>query len=267
MLGLQVQVFADVSDGIVFNYYENVGIILLDGAQNPDRANSRITLKIMDSALSDEGNVLQLFQKKANADGSFAMRLKLNKSSVVPYEIFKDYGYSKHVFFDADMIIQSDVKELFFNDINFGVCLDISALDYKTNIIFNNTESTDAYFNAGLMIVGKDIMKEEVYNKIFTFTKSLTPQYNFRKKLSWKGVLVKQDAMNEIFVNYTLIPHELYNQSHLLINNLNYKNTKIIHYCGSLKPWKEINFKIEMAAMIFYKYYFMRTNNFTLQKK
>ena len=180
------------------------------------------------------------------------------------YEIFKDYGYSKNVFFDADMIIQSDVRELFFNNITFGVCLDISALKYKTNIIFNKTENTDAYFNAGLMIVGKNIMKEEVYNKIFTFTKSLTPQYNFSKKLSWKGVLIEQDAINELFVNYTLIPHELYNQSHLLINNLNYKDTKIIHYCGAPKPWKEINFRFEMAAMIFYKYYFMRTNNFTL---
>lgn len=182
------------------------------------------------------------------------------------YEIFKDYGYSKNVYFDADMIIQSDVRELFFNDITFGVCLDISALKYKTNIIFNKTKNTDAYFNTGLMIVGKNIMKEENYNKIFTFTKYLTPQYNFSKKLSWKGILIDQDVINEVFVNYTLIPNELYNQSHLLINNLNYKDTKIIHYCGSPKPWKEINFKYEMAAMIFYKYYFMRTNNFILLK-
>jgi lipopolysaccharide biosynthesis glycosyltransferase len=116
------------------------------------------------------------------------------------------------------------------------------------------------------MIVGKNIMKEENYNKIFTFTKYLTPQYNFRKKLSWKGKLIDQDVINEIFVNYTLIPNELYNQSHFLINNLNYKDTKIIHYCGAPKPWKELNFRFEMAAMIFYKYYFMRTNNFILLK-
>ena len=182
------------------------------------------------------------------------------------YEIFKDYGYSKNVYFDADMIIQSDVRELFFNDITFGVCLDISALKYKTNIIFNKTDKTDEYFNTGLMVVGKNIMKEEVFNKIFTFSKLMTRQYNFSKKLSWKGILADQDAINEIFINYTLIPNELYNQSHNLINNLNYKDTKIIHYCGSPKPWKEIKFNCEMAAMIFYKYYFMRTNNFVLLK-
>lgn len=182
------------------------------------------------------------------------------------YEIFKDYGYSKNVYFDADMIIQSDIRELFFNEINFGVCLDITALKYKTNIIFNKTNKTDAYFNDGLMVVGKNIMKEEVFNKIFTFSKLMTREYNFSKKLSWKGILADQDAINEVFENYTLMPNELYNQSHLLINNLNYKETKIIHYCGAPKPWLEINLKNEMAAMIFYKYYFMRANNFILQK-
>ena len=182
------------------------------------------------------------------------------------YEIFKDYGYSKNVYFDADMIIQSDIRELFFNEINFGVCLDITALKYKTDIIFNKTGKTDAYFNAGLMVVGKNIMKEEVFNKIFTFSKLMTREYNFSKKLSWKGILADQDAINEVFENYTLIPNELYNQSHLLINNLNYKDTKIIHYCGAPKPWLQINSKYEMAAMIFYKYYFMRTNNFVSQK-
>lgn len=182
------------------------------------------------------------------------------------YEIFKDYGYSKNVYFDADMIIQSDIRELFFNEINFGVCLDITALKYKTDIIFNKTGKTDAYFNAGLMVVGKNIMKEEVFNKIFTFSKLMTREYSFRKKLSWKGILADQDAINEVFENYTLMPNELYNQSHLLINNLNYKDTKIIHYCGAPKPWIEVNSKNEMAAMIFYKFYFMRTNNFILKK-
>ena len=182
------------------------------------------------------------------------------------YEIFKDYGYSKNVYFDADMIIQSDIRELFFNEINFGVCLDITALKYKTDIIFNKTGKTDAYFNAGLMVVGKNIMKEEVFNKIFTFSKLMTREYNFSKKLSWKGILADQDAINEVFENYTLMPNELYNQSHLLINNLNYKDTKIIHYCGAPTPWIEVNSKNEMAAMIFYKFYFMRTNNFILQK-
>ena len=182
------------------------------------------------------------------------------------YEIFKDYGYSKNVYFDADMIIQSDIRELFFNEINFGVCLDITALKYKTDIIFNKTGKTDAYFNAGLMVVGKNIMKEEVFNKIFTFSKLMTREYNFSKKLSWKGILADQDAINEVFENYTLMPNELYNQSHLLINNLNYKDTKIIHYCGAPKPWIEVNSKNEMAAMIFYKFYFMRTNNFILKK-
>lgn len=188
------------------------------------------------------------------------------KSCSYKYEIFKDYGYSKNVYFDADMIIQSDVRELFFNNITFGVCLDFTALKYKTDIIFNKTENTDAYFNTGLMVVGKNIMKEETFNHVFTFTQFLTPQYNFSKKLSWKGVLMDQDVINEIFVNYTLILYELYNHAHLLINNSNYKSTKIIHYCGDPKPWKEINFNFEMAAMIFYKYYFMRTNNFTFVK-
>lgn len=182
------------------------------------------------------------------------------------YEIFKDYGYSKNVYFDADMIIQADIRELFFNEISFGVCLDITALKYKTDIIFNKTNKTDAYFNAGLMVVGKNIMKEEVFNKIFTFSRLMTREYNFRKKLSWKGILADQDAINEVFENYTLMPNELYNQSHLLINNLNYKDTKIIHYCGAPKPWIEVNSKNEMAAMIFYKFYFMRTNNFILKK-
>ena len=109
-------------------------------------------------------------------------------------------------------------------------------------------------------------MKEDVFNKIFTFTRFMTREYNFSKKLSWKGILADQDAINEVFENYTLIPNELYNQSHLLINNLNYKDTKIIHYCGAPKPWLQINSKYEMAAMIFYKYYFMRTNNFVSQK-
>ena len=188
------------------------------------------------------------------------------KSCFYKYEIFKDYGYSKNVYFDADMIIQSDIRELFFNEINFGVCLDITALKYKTDIIFNKTGKTDAYFNAGLMVVGKNIMKEEVFNKIFTFSKLMTREYNFSKKLSWKGILADQDAINEVFENYTLMPNELYNQSHLLINNLNYKDTKIIHYCGAPKPWIEVNSKNEMAAMIFYKFYFMRTNNFILKK-
>lgn len=147
MLGLQVQVFADVSDGIVFNYYENVGIILLDGAQNPDRANSRITLKIMDSALSDGGNVLQLFQKKANADGSFAMRLKLNKSSVVPYEFFKDYfmGYTVNGTYHQAVPVKGEIINIrdcrwVFED----KCFKISGR-YMYDIIGDNEKKLNAF--------------------------------------------------------------------------------------------------------------------------
>lgn len=180
------------------------------------------------------------------------------------YELFKDYGYEKHVFLDADMIVKNNIKEIFYNSFNFGVCLDMSCMqsEYKTNVIFyNNSQNENVYFNSGMMIIGKNLMNDNIFKQIFNFNLNLTPDYNFKKKLSWKGKMVEQDTLNEIITNYNIIPYETYNHSHFFINQYNYKNTKIIHYCGAYKPWEVNNERYEMAHMFFYKYDFLRKNN------
>lgn len=184
------------------------------------------------------------------------------------YEIFKDYGYSKHVYFDADMIITADVRELFYNSFNFGACLDVSCNRYKTNLMFHmNSKNENAYVNTGMMIIGKELMNDEIFNKIFTFTLLLTPQYPFKKTLSWKGILTDQDVINEIIINYNIIPDNVYNHSHIVIDETNYQKTKIIHYCGSPKPWDKISEEYNIPHMIFYKYDYMRRHNFLQNDK
>lgn len=180
------------------------------------------------------------------------------------YELFKDYGYEKHVFLDSDMIVTNDISELFFNGIIFGACLDMSCIfkGLENNIMLNfSSENPNVYFNSGMMVIGKNFMNENIFTTIYNFNLNLTPEYNFKKILSWKGKLVEQDNLNEVIKNYNILPYKIYNHSHFLVDVNNYKSTKIIHYCGGLKPWNTVNNNYEIAHMLFYKYDFLRKNN------
>lgn len=176
------------------------------------------------------------------------------------YEIFKDYGYDKHVFLDADIIIKDNIKELFYNSFNFGVCLDISYVMglNRTNSVPNDN---DMYFSSGVMVIGKSLMNDVIFNEIFNYIFKITSDYKFKKPSSARGKFVDQDILNEVMENCDIIPTEIYNCSPILLNKDNYMATKIIHYCGTYKPW-ETNFEeYDLANMFFYKYDFFRKNN------
>lgn len=175
------------------------------------------------------------------------------------YEIFKDYGYQTHVFFDVDVIIKENISEMFFSEFDFAACLDVSCQGPGQHICFtiHGSKST-TYFNSGMMIVGRKMMGDDVYNDIIKFNMSLKSGDDFKNPLSWKGNLPEQDCLNEYFDDYALIPIETYNNPHMLVNWLNYHKTKVIHYCGDCKPWKETCFGLEMPHMIYWKYDYMR---------
>jgi lipopolysaccharide biosynthesis glycosyltransferase len=177
------------------------------------------------------------------------------------YELFNNYGYKKHVFFDADMIITDNIRELFFNEITFGACLDVSCLRFKSEVLSNyNSNNPNVYINAGMMVVGEKLMNDNVFKLLYKFSLSLTHDFNFKKTLSWKGKLIEQDVINEVIHNYTILPYYVYNHSHIIINENNYKTTKIVHYCGAPKPWETNEKRLEIPHMLYYKYDFLRKN-------
>lgn len=172
---------------------------------------------------------------------SFDRTFKRRKWRINPAKRFEIFTlqYDSIVFFDADMIVCGNIEHLFSNPVAFGAVyhpnpdgLHSKLLCSGSKFLKNKNFNFDKCFNAGVMVINKQFLCEEVRLGLFKIYKSA----------NWLG---NQGPLNLYFNNLvTLLPAE-YFISTPFITDSKLKNGLIFHYAGENKPWLTTSNNIE----------------------
>jgi lipopolysaccharide biosynthesis glycosyltransferase len=148
---------------------------------------------------------------------------------------------NKILYLDCDMIILTDLSDLFKVDIegNYAaMALDASTkLNPEVNQKRLNLSSNSLYFNTGLVIFNlKKWREEDIEKKLFKWTREN------KEKILW----VDQDVMNVVFSGSIKELPEKYNvqlnfyEDEKSLVRLKEKMS-VLHYCGTKKPWNDVD--------------------------
>lgn len=147
---------------------------------------------------------------------------------------FKEIEYDRVVFLDCDILCIGSITKLLNFKNNFCVCLDQNSLfptKKKFNIFFGGFKPITE-INTGVFVINKFHLNLETFEKLKTIAKK-----NIRLK---REKLWDQTVLNKFFrfKNITIIP-SIYNCRKQMLKNKNPKNhnIKLIHYCGTYKPF------------------------------
>lgn len=175
---------------------------------------------------------------------------------------------SKVLYLDGDVIIRSDLSELFETDLedNYaGVVVD-SGILYSKNM---NVKKYKNYFNSGVMLLNLDKMREAdctdklIYEKKYNNQTGLMDQ-NVFNKIFEKKVKLLSIKYNCLYINlvrsnnkFTLAQlNERYQENFVSLEELAEK-AYIIHYSSKDKPWKYYDIPL---ANEWYMYYLQMCN-------
>ena len=170
--------------------------------------------------------------------------VRINIAYILPLYI------SKVLYLDSDIIVNSDLQEL------YSICIDSYAIAC--------VEVIENYFNSGVMLMNLSYFREHsIPKKVFEFIK-LNPD---------KLECFDQDALNDVLKGkYLKIPPK-YNAGDILLQTLEkqirksnlyiyseeeiqeaYDKPVIIHYAGSFhyKPWYKYTFHSKQDLFLFY---------------
>lgn len=151
----------------------------------------------------------------------------------------------KVLYLDPDLIVNGDIAELYKMDMGeylFAAASHTGSFMTAINSIRLNMEENTPYINSGVMLMNlKLLRKEQDYKEVFEFIE--------KKRNSL--VLPDQDIISSLYGSriYALdtfrynMTENLYLLHSPFEKNLNIewvrKYSRIIHYCGRNKPWKE----------------------------
>lgn len=239
------------------NYAQHLGVMLTSLLENSNN-NCLIDIYIMDGDISEiNKSKLERIVKGYNGRVTFLkvdkklfehcrMNQNLNYITIetyyriiIPDLLSKDI--SKVLYLDCDIIVESDIDELWNTDISNYY---LAAVDERQFIrkrkrrVLNKALSLPKdshYFNAGVLLLNLEKWREEEVSK--QLVKFLEVN---QKKLKF----MDQDALNVVLHGkwLNLDPKWNYTVHHRLKCPL--KNPVIIHFAGTEKPWNaEISFK------------------------
>jgi lipopolysaccharide biosynthesis glycosyltransferase len=152
------------------------------------------------------------------------------------------------IYLDCDLVVLDDIAELFKSDLNdqpIGAIPHVQ-LPYQQTFVDNfPVNSTDVYFNSGVMLIDTDRWRREKYAEAML---------NLACKYADKLHFADQDAFNALFWgNYHHLPGVWNVEARLYKEKLiglpqtqeitdRMQNPKIIHYTGVDKPWSSKNY-------------------------
>lgn len=157
-------------------------------------------------------------------------------------DLLKDID--KIIYLDCDVIVLSDLKSLFMQDIQNYYVAGVEDLGFYRNRIskkFKHLKEFDFYINSGVLLINSYIWRQEQISlKLLNVVKEKS------KEIVW----LDQDAINIVCKNkikpidysYNLQVNALKKdklQNHPKKKQIieNYKRIKILHYTTSKKPW------------------------------
>lgn len=234
--------------------------------------------KILLSCLNDKQNITLRFFDISNQIKSFKLRTFSYYSVEIYFRLFAPWiltAYDKVLYFDCDLVFNSDVSQLYninIEDNYLGVVRDLGMLLHKNNPSsgipktyykeFLNDINIENYFNSGVLIMNLN-----------EFRKSSSISYIMQLIGSKKWLFPDQDVLNVMCANKTMILPSKWNtipensgdrtlqNLQLMVPKKYYheymlarKNPAIIHYAMREKPWKwSIKLDTELS-LIFWKY-------------
>lgn len=166
-------------------------------------------------------------------------------------------NYSKIIFLDADVVVKSDLKELFEIDLGDNLVGAVRDFEGIANCYNNNYERTkyrlnnigikkfENYFTSGVMVMNiseflnnfdtKSLLDLAVSKDWKQYDQDL---FNYICKDRVKILDAKWNFVEDIFGIYNSMPKNLFEE--YLESE---KNPQIIHFSGNRKPWIKIDSK------------------------
>lgn len=216
---------------------------------------------VVSRGLSDEQIRYLNFKKQGVSESFILIDDHANKREITPYGVsdsallkFKLSSLlpklSKVLYIDGDVIIKKDLRDLYMTELgrNYaGVVRDIPQTLYE-NQIFGIEFGTD-YFNSGVMLLNlEQIRKDNCENKLIqerNKSKSRLMDQDIYNKVFKEKVVQMPIKYNTLYVNLIRSKgkyqigkiNDLYGTKYTSIEDIR-KDSAIIHYCSSDKPWK-----------------------------
>ena len=146
-------------------------------------------------------------------------------------------GIDKVLYLDGDLIVRTDLQELWVTDIS----------EYSVGAIIENRETnnnqSNKYFSAGVMLINLQYWRS---NNVGACTQ------NFINKFPEKCIIVDQDALNAVLngtikwlpIKYNIMCYAYHREPFIRINRMQWieiqrdrLNPAILHYNAPRKPW------------------------------
>lgn len=201
----------------------DIAVYILDGGISEQRKNEILSLKNIKNCeinfIDIDKNLYSEYENIPTFEHiSFATFYRLKLPSILP-------NIKRIIYLDCDMIVVSDLKELFETDINgcwIAGCEDIGAKKMFTKY--------KGYVNAGMLLLDLDKMRENKAED--KFIQYLKDENHYLKHAD-------QDIINYSLKDHIYILDERWNvQSSNFTNRSSYThNPKIIHFIAKRKPW------------------------------
>lgn len=147
---------------------------------------------------------------------------KWNINCANRFEIFDLCEYDKIIFFDADMLVLKDIKDVIEATGDFNASEEPRSILIDHPAVFNESLKT---FNGGLMVISKSYLNLKTKNELIKIA--------MEKK--WSS---DEPILNTYFTNdkVTFFPTNTLVTMHGITKD-NFKKAKIIHFVGERKPW------------------------------
>lgn len=185
-------------------------------------------------------------------------------------EIFNFLNYEKVLYCDSDILFRSSIDSFFFNDSPVTCCGDgahyrglkrsaenfnvVKKIEHDKHRLLPNS------FNAGLLLINKELINNKVYNELLTFLKpskwNIIKSSNHADQSILNITLAGKEHLFDCEYNYLLYHRALIQKK----RGKSLKDAKVIHYNRSYKPWNHaemLNTSLEDPALIkAYEYWY-----------
>lgn len=143
----------------------------------------------------------------------------------------------KCLFLDGDIIVNTDLKNLYLQDLGDAFIAGVRDNNYLYNpedtinhLNSNGFTNFTTYINAGVMIFNIEILRKE------------NCQYKFLKCMETSYPYMDQDILNKVCDGKIKVLDQKFNFFNMCINekNLLGREWEILHFAGGYKPWNHL---------------------------
>ena len=225
------------------NYIQHLGVTLISILENSKKT-TKIAFYILEDGINDENKKkLKSISEKYGANIIFCY---INKSLTINFPEMGHLSRATYFRLFIPWIIPQEIQKIIYLDCDLIVLKDISSL-YKINLQGKSMAAVEdvksqeiiriyfypnlkKYFNAGVLLINLDSWRK----------KNITQKaIGFINQHHHNLTTADQDVLNCLLNNDWLEIPRIYNldPKHSTINSLPTKNTVILHYSDTIKPW------------------------------